>query len=72
MSQNTPKFQGTPQARTQQVQTPQVRPQTTRAAPPPQSEKPVVPIGTLMIIGVLLITTVFMWMLVLGIQQGRA
>lgn len=31
----------------------------------------VVPIGTLMVIAVLLLTLIWLWMLVLGIQQGR-
>lgn len=30
------------------------------------------PIGTLMVIGILILVTIAFWMLVLGIQQGRA
>lgn len=30
------------------------------------------PIGTLMVIGILLLVTIAFWMLVLGIQQARA
>lgn len=30
------------------------------------------PIGTLMVIAILLLVTIAFWMLVLGIQQGRA
>ncbi|MFB9991146.1 hypothetical protein ACFFLM_03995 [Deinococcus oregonensis] len=39
-------------------------------AHPPASS--VVPWGTLMVIGVLLLSLLWMWTLVLGIQQGRA
>lgn len=41
--------------------------------PPEERGKPhVVPIGTLMLIAVLLLSITWLWMLVLGIQQGRA
>lgn len=44
---------------------------------PPSSEPPrekahVVPLGTLMLIATLLLSIIWLWMLVLGIQQGRA
>ncbi|MEW6421034.1 MAG: hypothetical protein AB1511_04805 [Deinococcota bacterium] len=32
----------------------------------------VVPVGTLMLLAVLLLSIIWLWMLVLGIQQGRA
>lgn len=38
-------------------------------APPPT--RPVVPIGTITVVGVLTLTTFWLWMLILGIQQGR-
>lgn len=46
--------------------------------PPPVHEPPAergpgpVPLGTLMVVGVVVLVTLFMWMLVLGVQQGRA
>ncbi len=39
---------------------------------PVQRARPVVPVGTLMVIAFLFLNIVFLWMLVLGIQQGRA
>lgn len=42
---------------------------------PHEGQKPrrsVVPVGTLMLIAVLLLSIIWLWMLVLGIQQGRA
>ncbi|GAA5500640.1 hypothetical protein Dxin01_00364 [Deinococcus xinjiangensis] len=39
---------------------------------PPAEEHGPAPLGTLMVIGVLLLVTLAFWMLVLGIQQGRA
>lgn len=43
---------------------------------PPAHESPAergpVPLGTLMVVGVVVLVTLFMWMLVLGVQQGRA
>ncbi|WP_198296266.1 hypothetical protein [Deinococcus sp. DB0503] len=32
----------------------------------------VVPVGTLMLLAVLLLSIIWLWMLVLGVQQGRA
>lgn len=32
----------------------------------------VIPVGTLMLVAVVLLSIVWLWMLVLGIQQGRA
>ncbi|WP_019587137.1 hypothetical protein [Deinococcus apachensis] len=32
----------------------------------------VVPVGTLMLVAVVLLSIIWLWMLVLGIQQGRA
>ena len=40
-------------------------------APAPRS-RPVVPVGTLMVVAFLFLNIVFLWMLVLGVQQGRA
>ncbi|UQN09475.1 hypothetical protein [Deinococcus sp. QL22] len=39
---------------------------------PPLTASAVVPWGTLMVIGVLLLSVLWLWTLVLGIQQGRA
>lgn len=38
----------------------------------PREKAHVVPLGTLMLIAVLLLSIIWLWMLVLGIQQGRA
>ncbi|MFC6663498.1 hypothetical protein [Deinococcus multiflagellatus] len=46
--------------------------------PPPAPERParrpvhVVPVGTLTVVATVLLSIVWLWMLVLGIQQGRA
>ncbi|ADY25379.1 hypothetical protein Deipr_0206 [Deinococcus proteolyticus MRP] len=34
--------------------------------------RPVVPVGTLAVVAFLFLNIVFMWMLALGVQQGRA
>ncbi|WP_165795450.1 hypothetical protein [Deinococcus koreensis] len=52
-------------------------PETTREPAPvphaaPPGERGPAPIGTLFVIGVLLLSIIWLWMLVLGIQQGRA
>lgn len=51
------------------------RPEETEP-PVPQHEPPhppgVVPVGTLMLVAVVLLCIVWLWMLVLGLQQGRA
>lgn len=39
---------------------------------PPREKAHVVPLGTLMLIAALLLSIIWLWMLVLGIQQGRA
>ncbi|WP_156103485.1 hypothetical protein [Deinococcus sp. YIM 77859] len=42
---------------------------------PHQEQEPqrsVVPVGTLMLVAVVLLSILWLWMLVLGIQQGRA
>lgn len=39
---------------------------------PQRPPRVVVPIGTLVVVGFLVINIVFFWMLVLGVQQGRA
>ncbi|WP_158679799.1 hypothetical protein [Deinococcus sp. NW-56] len=41
------------------------------AAHEPHSRPGAAPIGTLMVIAVLMLTLIWLWMLVLGIQQGR-
>ncbi|MDL2342935.1 hypothetical protein QOL99_02100 [Deinococcus sp. MIMF12] len=46
-------------------------PRAQDAAHDPHSRPGVVPIGTLMVIAVLMLTLIWLWMLVLGIQQGR-
>lgn len=54
------------------------RPPPSSKAPsqPPADELPThrspMPLGTLMVVGVVVLVTLFMWMLVLGVQQGRA
>ncbi|THF69212.1 hypothetical protein E7T06_13130 [Deinococcus sp. Arct2-2] len=52
------------------VQPPGPPPSSPASPHPPAS--PVVPWGTLMVIGVLLLSILWLWTLVLGIQQGRA
>lgn len=60
---------------------PPAAPSVDRHSPPPpahpapaadQKTRPVVPIGTLAVVGFLFLNIVFMWMLALGVQQGRA
>ena len=46
-------------------------PVTGEAAAPPAQRGPA-PVGTLVVIGVLLLSIIWLWMLVLGILQGRA
>lgn len=38
----------------------------------PPAEYGPVPLGTLMVVVLVVLVTLFMWMLVLGVQQGRA
>ncbi len=66
--------------------TPETRPTTVVEAVPPAPENSLMtpvapvheeargpaPVGTLMVIAVLLLVTIAFWCLVLGIQQGRA
>lgn len=48
-------------------------PSATQSAPQPtHTSRPVVPVGTLAVVAFLFLNIVFLWMLVLGIQQGRA
>lgn len=45
----------------------------TPGGPTPDGHGPrVVPVGTLMLVAVVLLSIIWLWMLVLGIQQGRA
>ena len=46
-------------------------PVNTEAAAPPAQRGPA-PVGTLVVIGVLLLSIIWLWMLVLGILQGQA
>lgn len=49
------------------------KPNAAEPLPPAQEEvRGPPPIGTLMVIAVLLLVTIAFWCLVLGIQQGRA
>ncbi|WP_181391995.1 hypothetical protein [Deinococcus irradiatisoli] len=38
----------------------------------PAEERGPAPVGTLVVIAILLLSIVWLWMLVLGVQQGRA
>ncbi|EYB69403.1 hypothetical protein DEIPH_ctg008orf0136 [Deinococcus phoenicis] len=51
---------------------PPARPRDAAPHSPPRKTPSVVPLGTLMLIAVLLLSIIWLWMLVLGIQQGRA
>lgn len=46
-------------------------PPSAEATAPPAERGPA-PVGTLVVIGVLLLSIIWLWMLVLGILQGRA
>ncbi|WP_157469077.1 hypothetical protein [Deinococcus murrayi] len=54
------------------------RPPASTDRPPAQEAAPeehapgTAPIGTLMVVAVLVLTMIWLWMLVLGVQQGRS
>lgn len=56
--------------------TPEQTPATGEPVAPPAAAHPQergpAPVGTLVVIGVLLLSIIWLWMLVLGILQGRA
>lgn len=53
-------------------QTPDAARERAAAHAAPPEERGPAPIGTLFVIGVLVLSIIWLWMLVLGIQQGRA
>ena len=61
-----------PERRGTHVAAPQVSRLPLPPEPPQEPEPGPVPLGTLFVIALLLLSLLGMWMLVLGVQQGRA